>query len=376
MAKIIKACIKCNNPYLTNYHSERSKFCSKKCMFAYKKEQRTLKEREIRKEKSLKNAKAYEIKRKRLEREKLLNRNKNKKLIKIEDGIHKFGNDILTLKNYKEPLLEIPKGEGFGYYGTLAANVENGKIQCHICGNLYDHVGAHVFHAHNITVKDYREKFGLAYTTALVSESHRLHLKERTLEWLKSMGEEQKQAYLKRLREKSSKRGVDPNRVQPKKTMEAMNKDGSCPDQTLEAIRKVKDEIGYVPSKTEFIELKGQRYVHLAYKHFGSWTKALEMCGFDKEDYRERLSEGYKKTYTDEELLDYLVVYTQEYGQIPTASDWKRDLLPSYEAYIRRFGTIEKARKLAGVYDFIDEIPREFIAKSKYYRIKENQQYA
>ncbi len=290
--------------------------------------------------------------------------NKAIAFLKNEDGTHQFGENMLTLKNYKEPLKRIPESEGIGWYGTLAADVKTGKVQCHLCGEMRESLPGHIFSTHKMKTRDYREKFGLAYTSALVSENQRLRLKEQTLAWLKAMTPEEREAHTQRIKDNGWRYGqMRKTTFQPKKTVEGMNKDGSCPDQTLQAIIDAKNELGHVPSKREFIDHKGsQRYVHLAYKHFGSWTKAVQMCKFDTKDFREKINNGGPKGYKDEDLLEYL-----EYQQIPTATDWKRDLLPDHDTYIRHFGTIENARQLAGVYNIV-ELSKNMLTRSKHYR--------
>lgn len=373
MAKITKDCLNCGQPYKTNFFSERSKYCSRPCQTAYTKQANKVRLSAIRKERTrIRNLQKNATLRKRTIT-KITTKNKRTEFVKQEGGVHQFGEHMLTLKNYKEPLKRIPKEEGIGWFGTLAADVETGKVQCHICGQLFDVLSAHIPFAHKMKAREYREKFGLAYTTALISEGQRLRLKESTMKWLKQMTPEEMKAHVQHVKDNHYSYGKTRRTTfQPKKTMEGMNKDGSCPDQTLQAIIDAKNELGYVPSKKEFIELRGsQRYVHLAYKHFGSWTKALEMCHLGEDDFRERLkggsTNGKPRTYTDEDLLEYLRIYAQEYQQVPTQSDWKRDLLPDHQTYIAHFGTIEAARQLAGVYNIV-ELSESMKKRSKHYR--------
>ena len=39
--------------------------------------------------------------------------------------------------------------------------------------------------------------------------------------------------------------------------------------------------------------------------------------------------------------------------KLPTATDFKRGLLPSYDTYIKHFKSIEEARQMAGVYEIL-----------------------
>lgn len=50
---------------------------------------------------------------------------------------------------------------GFGYYGILMCDSLDGKVQCHICGYWFDHLGAHVRVHDRMSADDYREEFEL-----------------------------------------------------------------------------------------------------------------------------------------------------------------------------------------------------------------------
>lgn len=44
------------------------------------------------------------------------------------------------------------------------------KLKCKICGKEFQHLGSHIWHKHKITARQYKEKFGLPYNMALISE--------------------------------------------------------------------------------------------------------------------------------------------------------------------------------------------------------------
>ena len=234
-------------------------------------------------------------------------------------------------------------------------------MQCNICGYICKMLPGHIYNVHGMRTKQYREKYGLAASTALFSEDLRLGNKKRTLAYLKTLTQEQREEYrqaaIARLREGHKHR----TKFQPQKSLEQKNIEGTCPDQLLERIKVVKEKLGRVPSKDDYIrEEKTQRFVHLIYKTFGSWSKAVEMCNFPKEDdHRQEALEASRKTkkkiYSREELIELLRIYTQENQQIPTATDFRRDFLPEIGAFVRKFGGIEAARQAAGVYDLLDK---------------------
>lgn len=262
--------------------------------------------------------------------------------------IIKIGEDYLTIHHYKEPLKSIPKVVGVGFYGCLLGTIDGAKVQCHICGGLYDELQAHVRQSHKLSVPDYREKFELSPSTSLISEERREIRKQNMLRLWHSLTPEEKRQVKNRLKDVRKFR----SNLQPKEKLEAKNKKGTCPDQLLAKIQEVSEKLGgRTPSLAEFIDLTGgQRFKHLIFATFGSWKGALEIL---KMKPKEKIRKGYRR-YTDEELLEYLRLYSQENNSLPTATDCKRGWLPTYETFSRRFGSFEKARQLAGVYQIIN----------------------
>jgi len=258
-------------------------------------------------------------------------------------------NATLVLVNYKEPLIEVEKG--FGYLGALRMTQDGTLMECHVCGQLYKDVGRHVNNAHNITATQYREKFQLARTTALVSEAEREARKRRTVNFFASLTYDQKQKHReksnKNLREFLKKRGA-PNKF--KISLETKNKRGSCPDQIADQIRKCSDAIGHAPSKGEFMDWSGStRYVGLARTTFGGWRKAVEYAGLKpKQKYVHPVGRTIRRR-SEDELLELLSLFYQETGRVPTHTDFKRGLLPNAQIYKRKFGSIPNARRLAGI---------------------------
>lgn len=269
---------------------------------------------------------------------------------KPEKTEYKF--EELTLMNYKEPL--TPVRGGYGYYGAITGTLDSQFIQCHICGKLFVNLGFHIAHAHKMKGREYKDQFGLAYSTALLSEAERERTKTRTIEWLRNMTDEERERFKDKSKEALRKwrlEHIDGPRVQPEIQLETKNKRGTCPDQLLAKIIEVSESVGHTPSKAEFISECGtQRYIHLIYKVFGSWKEALEILGMEQKPHGKG---GYRR-YEDDELLEYLRQFAEANHKVPTHTDFKRGLLPGYKVYTRRFGSIEEARVQAGVYDYVE----------------------
>lgn len=265
-----------------------------------------------------------------------------------------YKDTFLTLMNYKEPLKTIEGG--FGYHGCLLSTQDGTKVQCAICGGLYSELSKHLTAKHKMTSREYKEKFGLAYQTSLISEDIREKRKQVTLRWIKEMEKKHGMSW-REILIKNSKKGNEnrgKGRFQPKIQLETKNKRGTCPDQLLDRVKKMAEELGHTPSKKEFIDATGtQRYVHLIYTTFGSWTKALEMLGMQPKDNKGNKSERGlgRNEYTDEYLLEMLDTFYKTNNKIPTETDCRRGLLPASDVFRRHFGSLPKARELAGIYD-------------------------
>ncbi len=98
-----------------------------------------------------------------------------------------------------------------------------------------------------------------------------------------------------------------------------------------------------IPSIKEFREEYGGRYATALITTFGSWRKVLEMC-----QLRSREDSKLEK-YTNEKMLEYMRIFYQLHKRTPQQSDMKRGLLPSVQTYHNKFGSLNAARKLAGV---------------------------
>lgn len=259
-----------------------------------------------------------------------------------------ISSDLVYL-HYKEPLKKIPKKEGVGYYGTILMSKKMDRIQCHICGELFESLGSHLNRTHGTTAKEYREKYQVARGTALISEAYRLRLKNRMLEWIKNMTPEEKEEYKRKVL--AAVRKSNDSRPYRKKTplrLEVKNKRGTCPDQLLDKIKRVAKELGRTPGRKEFDDYFGtHKYQTNILQTFGGWKNAVRMCGFEPYE-----SKKGRAGYSKEHLLALLRVFYKRKGIIPSTSDFKRGVFPDMNVYLRNFGSIKEARKLAGIPEY------------------------
>lgn len=248
----------------------------------------------------------------------------------------------LQYLNYKEPLK--PVTEGFGFLGTLAQTENKDLVQCHICGSLYENLGLHSFQKHGLKAKGYRIKFKLGLRTPLCSDNWTEKCKQTKLDMWSKMTEDEREARRQSMRD--AQRSA--NRIGNPRSLEALNKDGMCPDQLLEKIKEVSVKLGHSPSKKEFLTEYNGKYIGAIDRTFGSWNGAKEVAGLVACKSGSKIPHNRAK-YTNEELLTFLRVAYKEKGTLPTYSDWKKGFLPSYDLYKHRFGGIDKARIAAGI---------------------------
>ncbi len=271
--------------------------------------------------------------------------------------------DDLILGPYKLPLKKLKKSEGFGYYGAISLAKDGHGIQCHICGDIKENLSLHL-RQHTITVRDYKDKFGLSLTTNLVSESFRNASIERMLTLREKMKSEGSYETIMRLcndkRIESMKKRMQDGTWKKGKTWlksEDLNLRGICPDQLIELIHKAVKHYGYVPSYAEFMaHYQTNRFATPFRRTFGGWKQAVEKAGY-KPRQRVNTQKGHKRiSYEDEELIEILANFFSENKRVPTLSDFKRGFLPQWEVYTRRFGTMAEARRRAGIQNYI--LPR------------------
>ncbi len=68
---------------------------------------------------------------------------------------------------------EEPTWDGpyFGQFGVLADDGD--RVQCHVCGDMFDLLGAHANHKHGLPADQYRQAFGLMQKTPLAGPTYR-----------------------------------------------------------------------------------------------------------------------------------------------------------------------------------------------------------
>jgi len=243
--------------------------------------------------------------------------------------------------------------------GVVLTSVDGEKIQCHICGELFIDLSFHIFKKHNLKVDEYKESFGIAKETGLISEEEKNRRKKKTMAWLSNMTKDQMIEYRKKLSEMGKKGSTIRKPGQPKEALESKNKKGTCPDQLLSKIKDVAEKLEHTPTLTELIRETGsQELKRLIFNMFGSYSNALRLLKFIPERV---ISPGFKRKYSNEELLEYLRIFVEDNGRLPTSVDCRiGGFLPSEDTYKRHFGSLVKARDIAMLNDNYSPDESEF----------------
>jgi len=235
---------------------------------------------------------------------------------------------------YKEPLRKFEGG--FGYSGVLRYSKDKDKVECHFCGRLFRAINnGHLMKVHSLTAEEYKEKTGLAQTTALVGEGTRLKLLERGhnpnyLEELKKAQERRRERIAKGLPDKQSGH---------KLSLERKNQRGTCPDQLLAIIDRTIKSYGRVPTEEEFLSFHSGKYMGSIRNTYGTWTNALAKLNQRPNNVK----------YTPEYLIEEMQNFYSVHKRTPRYSDMERGLLPPAAPYYARFKHLNDARLRAGI---------------------------
>lgn len=126
----------------------------------------------------------------------------------------------------------------------------------------------------------------------------------------------------------------------------------------LEYLTQFHKEIGRVPITTDFRDSKKYPDVYMYQSHFGSWNHALELAGLD-------IIRSNYNSFTNGELLDFLIQFYKETQKVPTTRDFKNNKkYPSHKVYINRFGSWHNA--LISVNLDVDTMVKKGILQNNY----------
>lgn len=261
----------------------------------------------------------------------------------------------LIYTNYKEPLTK--NVSGFGYLGTIAETKDGSSIQCYECGKLFVKLATHIKPAHKMTVREYKDKYQISYSTPLASRQARERQSVVYRENISANTHKKAVAGLAKYRAdvKAGKR----KHILPKQgsLLERKNKNGTCPDQLIDKLQKLTDanggHIGYRQLQKDHLAFLGNLI-----RTFGTLNKARKMAGLQNKGY-----DVFR--YSEAQLLEAMRDFYGRHKRVPTCTDFKSENnLPNYKAYTSRWGSINRARYFAGLPIIIQVGQSQFVEVS------------
>lgn len=233
----------------------------------------------------------------------------------------------------------VPSGKSIG--GAVEMSDDGLYLKCHECGTWHANLALHLNQDHNMKVKQYKERHGLKMGTALINEPMRIKLAATGKAFYSNMNTKQKAEFASRLYKGKGQYGGGRGVNGGKHSLMYQNAKGICPAQTLHDLRALADRLDATPSY-EQIEANGISIARINHQ-YGSVANALLLC-----DRTPNVSHR-TQWYSDQELIETLKNFSKQRMRTPLASDCRRGMLPSYQTFIRRFGSWKKALKLAGL---------------------------
>jgi hypothetical protein len=243
---------------------------------------------------------------------------------------------IRTLFKAEAPFMDVQTG--YGYQGVVMYDDNEDKVQCHICGEWFVHVGLHAFKKHKVKSDDYKIRFGLSLRTGLcsvgLSNSRRLAT-ERAIERGEIRQDIATQsAKYGRLKYRSMKR-----RQNGAKIMQWVNAFGLCDLQIKNRYDIVKSIVGHEPYMSEIIKYDSKLYHCGIVKRYGNLENFKNKLGI----LSEKLPPSNKIETT--ELIASLRQFSHDNKRLPKVTDFNG----RHKAFYRVFGSWKQALNIAGL---------------------------
>ena len=295
---------------------------------------------------------------------------KNKKALANDVSLEQ---DLFPIYKPLPPFIKFPFG--YGYYGVILQSSRNGKIQCHLCGQLFKSVGRHVTHKHDMTIEKYREFVGLNAYTPLVCESTSMKIREsytnlpkrEKAKRLKTLHKNNRKAHFKSFFGGlfSKKRHVTGSKKGAKRRVQMQNKFGTCDLQAKHYFWEEYKKLGRIPMGDEM----SGKLKYLIYSRFSSYDEALKTWGVNGTEIHARKTlaiENANKSRTesfaertkqdkDTFMLSVHDFYAKK-GRLPTWEEARRRGYPHRSVWYRFFGTTKKTEMLEIVKNYTKEV--------------------
>ena len=244
---------------------------------------------------------------------------------------------IRPLYKAQAPFMEVPRG--FGYQGVVMYDDDEDKVQCHICGRWFSHLGKHVSSTHKMLAEDYKIEYGLSIGTAICG---------RSISSLRSkLGRKafREGRFIPKICKKGVRRRLP--RVKPNSSIQTKNKFGLCDMQILARYDVVKRICGRTPMDGDFRRHDRTLFQTMKARH-GTINAFRKHIG-EQELTRSQAIKLYSVPRLD--LIAALRLYQYKYGRRPTARAFDKEGHngPCRTTFYREFGSWDSALMAAGL---------------------------
>lgn len=249
--------------------------------------------------------------------------------------------------DYEEKAPFMPSG--VSVLGAIEYDEDRDLVRCHECGEWLEIISQHALTLHKISPRDYKIKHGLRLKTSLASR----RVAQRRSEVLKEINRERggvpvqisaavRHQAISQLKNRPRKKRL-PNR------WEERNERGSCHAQIIFRIQQISAKLGHTPTHSE---LKSNGLlpdsIRQAFR-VTSLNKVIQMAGLTPN------LKGKAFSYSGETIIELFQVFQVRKGREPRTEDLGKNGLPSFNTVSRHFGSLEMARKQAGMGDLLGE---------------------
>jgi len=240
---------------------------------------------------------------------------------------------IETVFKVEAPIEELKKYHG--YKGVLLRDTDKDLVQCHLCGEWYQHLQKHVTTGHKMKEFTYRKKFGLPLHFPLCNKKYSEVARKTLLSNIKNNPPSRSKGRRKNLITKKGKA----NHFYSYNNASWDNKKGACPEQLNKRYLAVADIVGADPSKLDLAKYDPPLYSMIV-------RRGMTLNTF-------RAKYGYtvrpkSKKVSEHEIIGAMRKIYLNKGKVPATRDFWSGR-PNYKSIIRMYGSFRKALMAANV---------------------------
>ena len=257
--------------------------------------------------------------------------------------------EIETIFKVEPPLISLEEKNQFGFLGVLLRNKVLDKVQCHLCGEWFDSLSAHIVNGYKMKTEEYRRQFQLPLHYPLCSKTYSERSRKTYLDGVakrnkltkNGMTKSQRKKAIKKLVAKATSSNGFKNHFYSYNNLSWKNRHGTCDEQLMKRFLVIADNVGHEPTKTEIEGYDGGLYSLIIRRH-GSLNNFRKIS-------------GYKVNKNPDEVKDIQIIgslrkFCKVHKKLPKQIDFYKGT-PNARTILRRFKSWTRALNHAGLLD-------------------------